>query len=248
MANREALRELQSRLASRLQAARTEGVQASARRRGGRRKYLFPLAQSGEIFPSRPPLGRADTQGWFLGVANLRGGLYGVVDLASFVSGQPPAQRSDAGRAESRLVALNQLLEVNCALLIDRLAGLRNTDAFVSSGRCARGRARYFGSGYTDASGAYWQEINLQALVATTAIPEHQRLDLPEGTTMSVVLFPEEPVRQEAADEADPSVTQDLSLGARRSTATASIEAGSTQNDEHDSARTRSPRRSTRRS
>ena len=165
MANREALRELQSRLASRLQAARTEGVQAGwlAVEAAGR-KYLFPLSQSGEIFPYAATQAVPYTQSWFLGVANLRGGLYGVVDLASYVSGQPPAQRSDAGRAESRLVALNQLLEINCALLIDRLAGLRNTEAFVSSGGAPEGSPDYFGSGYTDASGAYWQEINLQAL------------------------------------------------------------------------------------
>lgn len=165
MANREALRELQSRLASRLQAARTEGVQAGwlAVESAGS-KYLFPLSQAGEIFPYAAPQAVPYTQDWFLGVANLRGGLYGVVDLASFVSGKAPAQRSDAGRAESRLVALNQLLEINCALLIDRLAGLRNTDAFTSSSDAPEGAPDYFGSGYTDASGAYWQEINLQAL------------------------------------------------------------------------------------
>ena len=165
MAKREALRELQARLATRLQAARTEGVQASwlAVESGGN-KFLFPLSQSGEIFPFASTLPVPYTQAWFLGVANLRGGLYGVVDLASYVGGQAPVQRSDAGRAESRLVALNALLEVNCALLIDRLAGLRNTDAFVSSNDAPEGSPDYFGSGYTDASGAYWQEINLQAL------------------------------------------------------------------------------------
>lgn len=165
MANREALRELQSRLASRLQAARTEGVQAGwlAVEAAGR-KYLFPLSQAGEIFPYTPTQVVPYTHEWFLGVANLRGGLYGVVDLASYVSGQAPVQRSDAGRAESRFVALNQLLDLNCALLIDRLAGLRNTDAFVSSNGAPEGAPDYFGSGYTDASGAYWQEINLQSL------------------------------------------------------------------------------------
>ena len=134
MANREALRELQSRLASRLQTARTEGVQASwlAAEAAGSR-YLFPLAQSGEIFPFASALPVPYTQAWFLGVANLRGGLYGVIDLASFVAGRAPAQRSDANRAESRLVALNATLDVNCALLIDRLAGLRHLEAFTSS-------------------------------------------------------------------------------------------------------------------
>lgn len=165
MANREALRELQSRLASRLQAARTEGVQAGwlAVEAAGR-NYLFPLSQAGEIFPYTATQAVPYTQDWFLGVANLRGGLFGVVDLASYVSGEAPVQRSDAGRAEARLVALNQLLDLNCALLIDRLAGLRNTDAFVSSNGAPDGAPDYFGSGYTDASGAYWQEINLQSL------------------------------------------------------------------------------------
>jgi twitching motility protein PilI len=165
MANREALRELQARLADRLQAARSEGVQASwlAVEAAGAR-YLFPLAQSGEIFPFSSTQPVPYTQKWFLGVANLRGGLYGVVDLGGFVAGRPPAQRNEAGRAESRLVALNALLEVNCALLIDRLAGLRNLDSFTSSAEPPAGSPEYFGSGYTDAGGAYWQEINLQAL------------------------------------------------------------------------------------
>ena len=165
MANREALRELQSRLATRLQAARTEGVSASwlAVESAGSR-YLFPLAQSGEIFPFSSAQYVPYTHPWFLGVANLRGGLYGVVDLASFVAGRAPPMRSDATRAESRLVALNSALEVNCALLIDRLAGLRNVDAFASSSGPAEGSPGYFGSGYTDTNGAFWQEINLQAL------------------------------------------------------------------------------------
>src|SRR3954469_10968647 len=144
MANREALRELQARLASRLQAARTEGVQASwlAVESGGG-KFLFPLSQSGEIFPFASTLPVPYTQSWFLGVANLRGGLYGVVDLASFVGGQAPVMRSDATRAESRLVALNSALEVNCALLIDRLAGLRNMDAFSSSSERPEGSPEF---------------------------------------------------------------------------------------------------------
>ncbi len=165
MANREALRELQTRLASRLAAARTEGVQPSwlALESGGS-CYLFPLAQSGEIFPFSPPQPVPYTLPWFLGVSNLRGGLYGVIDLAAFVADAQPVMRSDAMRAQSRLVALNPLLEVNCALLIDKLAGLRNLDAFTSSCEAPQGSPDYFGSGYTDAAGTYWQEVNLQVL------------------------------------------------------------------------------------
>jgi twitching motility protein PilI len=165
MANREALRELQTRLANRLQAARTEGVQASwlAVESGGAR-YLFPLAQAGEIFPFASTQHVPYTQGWFLGVSNLRGGLFGVVDFASYVTGRPPAPRTETVRAASRLVALGPALEVNCALLIDRLAGLRSADAFTASTAPSPDAPAFFGNGYTDAAGVGWQEVNLQAL------------------------------------------------------------------------------------
>ena len=165
MGNRDALRELQARLAERLQAARTEGVQASwlAVVAGGV-NYLLPLAQSGEIFPLMAPQPVPYTLPWFVGVANLRGGLWGVVDLASFIGGEPPVPQPEGARAQARLVALNTLLEVNCALLVERLAGLRGLDAFAASAPAPAGSPAYFASRYTDSRGESWQEINLQAL------------------------------------------------------------------------------------
>src|SRR6478735_3844311 len=134
MANRDALRAFQSRLASRLQAARTSGVSASwLAVEAGDSKFLFPLGHAGEIFPWTPPQPVPYTEPWFLGVSNLRGGLYGVVELSTFASGRGAGAVSEAARSQSRLVALNELLEVNCALLIDRLVGLRGVEAFVAS-------------------------------------------------------------------------------------------------------------------
>ena len=49
-------------------------------------------------------------------------------------------------------------------LLMGTFFGLRNVDAFSSSSERPEGSPEFFGSGYTDANGAYWQEINLQAL------------------------------------------------------------------------------------
>ncbi len=165
MANRQALRELQTRLADRLQVARTQGVAASwLAVEAGSKKYLFPLSQSGEIFPWVAMQAVPYTQAWFAGVANLRGGLYGVVDLASFVSGQAPAAKTEMSRTDSRLVALNSALEVNCALLIDKLSGLRNQEAFIDFSERKPDAPEYFGNQYVDASGALWQEINLQSL------------------------------------------------------------------------------------
>ena len=169
MANREALRAFQSRLASRLQAARTSGVSASwLAVEAGQSNYLIPLGHAGEIFPWTQPQPVPYTQPWFLGVASLRGGVFGIVALASFVSSanastSVPAPR-DAGQTQARLVALNELLEVNCALQIDRLIGLRGVEAFAASQPPAANASAWMGHSYTDAAGAQWQELNLQAM------------------------------------------------------------------------------------
>lgn len=166
MANREALRDFQSRLASRLQAARTADVSASwLAVVAGDTKYLFPLVHAGEIFPYTPPQAVPYTEPWFMGVANLRGGLHGVVEFSTFVSGakkSPPG--SEHVNTQSRLVALNEMLEVNCALMVDRLVGLRGVEAFVASEAPPSAAPAWHGHSYIDAEGERWQEINLQAL------------------------------------------------------------------------------------
>ena len=165
MANRLAIRELQTRLADRLQNARTQGVAPSwlAVEASGH-KYLFPMTQAGEIFSWVATQPVPYTQSWFLGVANLRGGLFGVVDLASYVSGQRTSTKTEFALKESRLIALNAALEINCALMIDRLAGLRNQEAFSDFSERASDAPEYFGNRYIDQSGHSWQEINLQLL------------------------------------------------------------------------------------
>lgn len=167
MANRQALRDLQSRLAERLQAARTEGVAASwLAVQCGSVGYLLPLEQSGEIFPWTSLQAVPYTQRWFLGVANLRGGLFGVIDLQSFVGRSSDFSRREPVRPESRLVALNAGLGINCAVLVDQLLGLRAAQAFPQVEAPDAEAPGYFGNVYTDASGRQWQEVNLQQLAA----------------------------------------------------------------------------------
>ena len=168
MANREALRELQSRLASRLQTARAQGVGLSwlAVEAAGNR-YLLPLHQSGEIFPWESAHPVPYTQAWFLGVANLRGGLFSVVELAGFIAmskGQGTSQA--ATRTDNYLVAFNTALEVNCALLVEKLVGLRSVDSFARSSPPDSGALPFFGNTYADEAGAIWQEIDLQQLAS----------------------------------------------------------------------------------
>jgi twitching motility protein PilI len=165
MANRDAIRELQTRLASRLQAARSEGVAVAwlAVKAGGG-NFLFPLGQSGEIFPVSGVQAVPYAKPWFQGVINIRGGLFGVVDFAGFLEETAAWVRTQAAAQESSVVTLNAALEVNCALQVDALAGLRGPEAFVSYEPAAADAPEYFGNRFLDSAGEHWQEVNLRTL------------------------------------------------------------------------------------
>ncbi|MEG0555269.1 MAG: chemotaxis protein CheW [Comamonas sp.] len=167
MANREALRDLQSRLAGRLQAARSESVTVAAwlAVQAGGRDYLLPLSQAGEIFPWTGVQPVPYTQNWFLGIANLRGTLAGVVDLALLLN--HGRSRSEQELSETSLLAFNSALEVNAALLVDQLQGLRGADAFVQSEPAPARSPSFFGSVHIDSTGRRWQELQLQRLSQT---------------------------------------------------------------------------------
>jgi len=165
MANREALRELQARLAQRLQAARTEARTVSwlAIECAGL-GLLVALPTAGEIFPFGGVLPVPHTEPWFIGVANLRGGLHGVVDTAAFLGLRPTMAASDAVREQSRLLALNASLGSHCALLIEKLAGLRSAEQLTAEPAEGGPRPAFAGQRWRDTDGRVWQEIDLPAL------------------------------------------------------------------------------------
>ena len=85
-----------------------------------------------------------------------------VVDLAGLVG--ETSVRTEQALNESSLLAFNAALEVNAALMVDRLAGLRSVESFVTSEPPAADAPVFYGSVYVDAQGQRWQELNLQAL------------------------------------------------------------------------------------
>jgi twitching motility protein PilI len=167
MANKEALRELQSRLAERLQAART---QPSGRSwlavECGSRGFLFALKEAGEIFALAPVTPVPHAHPWFLGVANLRGHLHGVVDLAIFLGIKAAERGHEAVREQARLVAFNAASEINCALWVDRLAGLKNEHQLTPQPAASTGTPvpAFVGPTYLDQAGHVWQELHLSEL------------------------------------------------------------------------------------
>ncbi|MBK9440613.1 MAG: chemotaxis protein CheW [Comamonadaceae bacterium] len=163
MTKREALRDLQNRLADRFQSARNEAVSASwLAVLLGPGQYLLPLNHSGEIFPLTALARVPYAAPWFAGVANLRGSLCGVVDIAIFLG--EAGERSELSWPNARLVTFNPELDINCALMIDGLVGLRRPDAFVAIEPAATGVSEHLGRTCLDAEGRRWQELDLRAL------------------------------------------------------------------------------------
>jgi twitching motility protein PilI len=167
MANKEALRELQTRLAERMQVARNEpAAHAWLAVECAGQGLLLPLEQAGEIFNAGRVMAVPHTRAWFSGVANLRGGLHGVVDLAVFL-GLRERGAQEHGSEGARLVALNPSLGVNCALLVDKLAGLRHQkDLSDRVDDSTAARPAFAGTRWRDSQGRHWQEIGLAALAA----------------------------------------------------------------------------------
>lgn len=161
MARRTSLRDFQEGLASRLKAA--AGASASEARlafEAGGSLWLVRLEDSGEVLPvpaiERVPL----TRDWFLGVANVRGVIYGVTDLAAFLGGAPTPRGPD-----NRLLLAGQPHGVNAALLVSRLAGLRNVGDLESAAAAGLG-AQWAERAWCDSEGRVWQELDGAKLVA----------------------------------------------------------------------------------
>lgn len=161
MARRTSLRDFQEGLASRLKAAAgSAGTEARLAFEAGGSLWLVRLEDTGEALPvpaiERVPL----TREWFLGVANVRGLIFGVTDLSAFLGGGPTPRGPD-----NRLLLVGQPHGVNAALLVTRLAGLRNVGE-LSAAETEGPGARWAECAWRDSEGRLWQQLDGARLVA----------------------------------------------------------------------------------
>jgi twitching motility protein PilI len=165
--SRTRLREFQAGLAERLRQAATAPTTQSrlavrVAREGGEQNYLIDLPEAGEIISipevSAVPL----TKSWYLGLANVRGNLVSVVDLARF-SGFSPTQLDK----DSRVLAFSSTLRFNAGILISKMLGLRNAEQLTPVERSENeARPAWVGNAFRDADGVNWEELRLTALAA----------------------------------------------------------------------------------
>ncbi|NMM37100.1 MAG: chemotaxis protein CheW [Glaciimonas sp.] len=166
LARRVRLREFQTQLAQRVQAAQNS-TESNVNQLGvmlGDTRCLFDLRQTSEIMPVRSITKVPLTQDWYLGLSSIRGNLMGVIDLPRFLgyAGTPID-------AECRIIVLSRALSLHGGLLVPRVLGLHNPQQMtpapepdqvseLSPWHWARQR-------YRDAQSRYWTQIDVAALV-----------------------------------------------------------------------------------
>jgi twitching motility protein PilI len=162
MSKRLNLREFQQNLIDRLRvkdlsAARVDtlGVQIAGR------NWLVDMVDISEVLPLPSLTAVPFTRPWFRGVANVRGNLYGVVDMAAYEHSGAAASAGSgqaSGDASNRVLLVADRFAFNVALLVDRVLGLR--DARTWSQSEVDGQIEY-----RDEQGASWRKLDVRSLL-----------------------------------------------------------------------------------
>ncbi len=163
MAKNSNLREFQEAILLRLKEVATQGDTVSASRLGilvGGKRMLVNLNEVREVIPVPPMQVVPLTEPWFLGVANIRGNLYNVSDLAQFLH-MAPTPRSTS----NRILLLNSETTTQVALMIGGLVGLRSVDTMQLQASNSEAEALYTKNVYLDADNNEWLEMDFEKLL-----------------------------------------------------------------------------------
>jgi len=129
-------------------------------------RYLIPLAEAGSIISLSESFQIekvAHTKGWFLGVGNFRGASYAVVDLAAWFGVRAgKANLSELANHGAAFVTFHDSLGMSCALLVDKIAGLRS-DSQWKKMKPPKGMP-VDGQYFSDSDGEVWQVMRLTDL------------------------------------------------------------------------------------
>ncbi len=159
------LRVFQRELATRLNAK--TAAQVASSRLGfacGEGRWLVRLADAGEVVPLPSVAAVPLTRPWYLGIANIRGNLYSVVDFARFLG-----HATGAVGSQARLVLFGPRTGgLNAGLVVPQVLGLRNVAELAPAG-AADDAADWYGARWMDGNGEAWQEIDLAALARDPA-------------------------------------------------------------------------------
>ena len=160
MAEKPSLRDYQRTLSARLvnpdagQSASKLGVQAGATR------WLVDLADTSEVIPAPQVYPVPLTRTWFLGVTNIRGNLYSVVDFRAFIEGVATTVTE-----HSRLLLIADRYRIYCGLLVDRVLGLYR-DEQLQINNSAGEAPPWTTTQFVDHQSQPWQHLGVRQLIA----------------------------------------------------------------------------------
>ena len=129
----------------------------------GKRRLVSDFREVVEIVPMPQVTVVPGAQPWLLGVGNLRGNLFPVIDLKFFLEGQYTSL------SEGQRVLIVRQAGGDVALTIDELFGQRSfaPHQAVEPGALAQGRYRYFVDNAYHADGHDWGVFSLALLSRT---------------------------------------------------------------------------------
>lgn len=119
----------------------------------GGEHWLVDMADISEALPMPTLTPVPTTQPWFCGVANVRGNLYSVTDLAAFLGGEATVRDSAV-----RVLLLGQKYAFSSGLLVTRVLGLRNAKEWAQSEE----DGKLF---FQDSSGQKWRKLDVVGLL-----------------------------------------------------------------------------------
>lgn len=120
--------------------------------------WLLNLPDAGEVIPVPTITPVPMTRSWLLGVANVRGRLYSVTDLAAFF-GAAPTQLEP----RTRLLLVGQRYDSHAAILVERVLGLRS---IADLSPLPPGDGQWVSGEFSDPQGQHWRELDLPRLLA----------------------------------------------------------------------------------
>jgi twitching motility protein PilI len=171
MAKGSQLREYQTAILARLEDAKKAGAAAQAGYLGvviGSKNVLVNLQEISETLPildiHRVPV----VKPWFLGMANVRGVLYAVNDLAQMLE-----HTFFSISSEARLLLISEAITPNVAFVVDRMIGLRKVDEMQLRAEAADESICLKAQTYQDEENQVWHMLDCDKLVRSKefAIP-----------------------------------------------------------------------------
>ena len=126
----------------------------------GEDRYLIPMAEVSEVIPI-PKLAHVPlTQPWFLGLANVRGNLYGITDLGVYLGGEPVPFN-----LKSRILLVMAENKLYGGFIVNSMLGIRDLSEFIPVKPAKKKLPQCVTAQYKDAEGRQWWKLSLVKLM-----------------------------------------------------------------------------------